>query len=76
MTFSLFEIEQQASQLSAEDRAKLAEFLLESLQDPLVNEIEQEWEKEIAHRVEAYEKGEISTFPAEAVFAEARLLPQ
>lgn len=76
MTFSLTEIEQQASQLPAGDRAKLAEFLLESLQDPVVSEIEKEWEKEIAQRVEAYENGEISSYPAEAVFAEARRLSQ
>lgn len=76
MAFSLIEMEQQASQLPAGDRAKLAEFLLESLQDPVLTEIEQEWEKEIAHRVEAYDKGEISSYPAEFVFAEARRLSQ
>jgi putative addiction module component (TIGR02574 family) len=74
MASSLLEIEQQASQLPPGDRAKLAEFLLESLQEPVMAEVEQEWEKEIALRAAAYEKGEISTFPAEAVFAEARRL--
>lgn len=74
MASSLLEIEQQASRLPPGDRAKLAEFLLESLQDPVIAEVEQEWEKEIALRVAAYEKGETSIFPAEAVFAEARRL--
>lgn len=74
MTFSLIDIEQQAAQLPPGDRAKLAEFLLESLQDPVITEVEQEWEKEIALRVVAYEKGDTSTFSAEAVFTEARRL--
>lgn len=74
MAFSLLEIEQQASQLPPEDRAKLAEFLLESLQAPVLAEVEQEWEKEIAQRVAKYESGEISIFPAQDVFAEARRL--
>ena len=74
MAFYLLEIEQQASQLPPGDRAKLAEFLLESLQAPLMAEIEQEWEKEIAQRVAKYESGETSTFSAQTVFAEARHL--
>ena len=74
MTSSLLEIERQASQLSPGDRAKLAEFLLESLQDPVMVEVKQGWEKEIALRVTAYENGEAPAFPAEAVFAEARRL--
>ena len=49
------EIEQQAAQLLPNDREKLAEFLLESLQGP----------------VNAYENGEVSTISAEVVFAEA-----
>ena len=74
MASSLLEIEQQASQLTPGDRAKLAEFLLDSLQDPVIAEVEQAWEKEITLRVAAYEKGDTSTFPAETVFAQAQLL--
>lgn len=75
MAFSLIEIEQQASQLLPSDRAKLVEFLLESLQEPMSVEIEQAWDDEIAHRVKAYENGETTTFSAKAVFAEARRVP-
>ena len=72
MTFSLIEIEQHAAQLAPNDRAKLAEFLLESLQSPLVAEIKLVWDEEISQRVSTYENGETSTFSAEVVFAEAR----
>ena len=76
MTTSLFEIVQQASLLPPDDRAKLAEFLLESLQEKISTEIEQEWESEIARRVSAFEAGEVFTIPAQDVFAEAKRLVQ
>jgi hypothetical protein len=37
-------------------------------------EIEKAWEVEIAKRVAAYDRGEVPTFSAENVFAEARRL--
>ena len=76
MTTSLIEIEQQASLLSPDDRAKLAEFLLESLQEPIFADVEQEWEQEIAHRVSAFEAGEVFTISAQDVFGEAKQLLQ
>jgi len=74
MSSSLFEIERQASLLPPDDRAKLAEFLLESLQESISTEIEQEWEREITHRVSSFEAGEVSAIPAQDVFEEARRL--
>ena len=64
-------IEEQARALSAEDRAKLAESILESLHTPLL-EIEVAWEEEIERRVAAFDRGEIPTYAAEDVFADAR----
>jgi len=43
MPVTLCELEQQARNLPAEDRARLVEMLLESLRDPQVAEIEAEW---------------------------------
>ena len=74
MTISLVEIEQQVSLLPADDRAKLAEFLLESLREPVLAEIEREWDEEIARRVAAFEAGEVAAVPAADVFAEAKHL--
>jgi hypothetical protein len=45
--------------------------MLESLHSPLV-EIEKAWKEEIEQRVAAFDRGEIPSYPAEDVFAEAR----
>jgi len=68
----LAELEQQACTLLPEERAQLAEVLLESLHESSLSEIELEWEREIEKRVAAFDKGEQQTYPAEDVFAEAR----
>jgi putative addiction module component (TIGR02574 family) len=73
MATSLKKIQQQVRALAAEDRAKLAETLLESLQAPL-SEIETAWAQEIEERVAAFDRGETKAYAAEDVFAEARRL--
>jgi putative addiction module component (TIGR02574 family) len=74
MSDTLKELEAQARSLSPEERARLAESLLESLRDAPLAEIEKAWEVEIAERVAAYDRGDVPTFSAESVFAEARRL--
>lgn len=76
MSALLAELEQQARTLSPEERAHLAEVLLESLHDSAVAEVEIEWQQEIERRVAAYDRGEVQTYLAEDVFAEARRLAQ
>ena len=71
MPASLEQLEEQAKELSAEERARLAQSLLESLHVP-VAEVEAAWAQEIARRVAALDRGEIPSYPAEDVFAEAR----
>ena len=71
MSASLKQIEEQARALSAEDRAKLAEAMLESLHAPL-SEIQSAWAEEVERRVAAFDRGEIPAYAAEDVFAEAR----
>lgn len=73
MPSTLKQIEAQARVLPPEERAKLAESLLESLHSPLA-EIEHAWADEIERRVAAFDRGEVPTYPAEDVFAEARML--
>jgi putative addiction module component (TIGR02574 family) len=75
MTSSLKTVEQQATALNAEDRAQLAEVLLESLHTE-VADIEQAWKAEIEARVAAYDRGEVHLVDAADVFAEARRLPR
>ena len=74
MSDTLKELEAQARSLSPEERARLAEMLLESLRDAPLAEIEKAWEVEIAKRAAAYDRGELPIFSAEDVFAEARRL--
>ena len=72
MAASLSELEKQAQSLSAEDRARLAEVLLESLQGTRLSDVEAAWKREIEARVAAYDRGDLGAFPAEDVFAEAK----
>lgn len=72
MSATLKELEQQARSLSPEERASLAESLLESLQAGHIAEVEAAWAKEIERRVAAYERGDATLVPAEEVFAKAR----
>jgi len=66
----LKQIEAQARALSAEDRTKLAESMLESLHASL-SEIEAAWADEIECRVAAFDSDEMPSYAAEDVFAEA-----
>lgn len=70
MQNSLKNLEEQALSLNPEERAKLAEVMLKSLSAPLA-EIESAWSQEIEQRVAAYDRGDITSYPAEDVFAEA-----
>lgn len=74
MSVTLKELEQQACSLSPDERARLADVLLESLRDAPLAEIEATWDREIEERVAAFDRGELETFSAESVFAEARRL--
>jgi putative addiction module component (TIGR02574 family) len=74
MSDTLKELEKQAKSLTADERARLAEFLLESIQDSPLAEIEAAWDREIEERAAAYDRGELKTISAEDVFAEARRL--
>lgn len=66
------ELAERARGLAAGERSRLVDLLLESLHEPPLSEIEAAWDKEIERRVAAYERGEVETFAAEDVFAEAR----
>ena len=74
MSDTLKVLEQQARTLTPEERARLVEVLLESLREAPSAEIEAAWDREIEQRIAAYDRGEVQTFSAEDVFAEARRL--
>ncbi|MCL4540567.1 MAG: addiction module protein [Bacteroidetes bacterium] len=66
------EIEEQAKSLPPEERARLAESHLESLQQEGVAEVEAAWEQEIRARVAAYRSSEEKAIDGESVLAELR----
>jgi putative addiction module component (TIGR02574 family) len=68
------DIEKEAQRLPAEERARLAEVLLESLQKSPLADVNAAWDAEIAQRVAAFDRGDLTTHFAEDVFAEARRL--
>lgn len=74
MKADLEQIEAQARGLSDNDRARLAESMLESLHESLAD-VASAWVEEIERRVEAFDGGELPSYPAEDVFAEARRSP-
>ena len=68
------ELSVRAKTLSAEDRARLVEELLDSLQGESDAEAESAWDREIERRVEEIESGAVKLISAEEVHAEARRL--
>ena len=74
MTTLVEELSQKARALGSEDRARLAEDLLASLEDGSESaaEVEAAWEHEIRRRVDEVKSGTAKLIPAEDVFAETR----
>lgn len=66
------ELSQRARALSPDDRARLAEKLLESLHDDTDRDIEAAWDAEIQRRVAEVESGAVKLVAAEEVFDEIR----
>lgn len=60
--------------LAPDDRSRLVELLLESMHEPAGPELQAAWDVEVAARVAAYRRGEVETFDAHEVFAQARRL--
>lgn len=72
MTTLVEQLTIQARALPAEDRARLAEELLASLQDDPQSEADAAWDLEIGRRVEQVRSGAAKLVSAEDVHAEAR----
>ena len=58
--------------LAPEDRERLIDQLLESLNEPAATELNAAWDAEIEKRLAEYDRGEVTAIDAEAVFAKAR----
>jgi putative addiction module component (TIGR02574 family) len=62
-----------ALSLPPRSRAKLADKLLESLDEPRRKEIDNLWADEAEDRIDAYEKGEIKVISGKEVFRKLRM---
>ncbi len=63
MTRAVEELYEQASHLPAKDRAELAGMLLESIDDPADEGVEEAWAEEIGRRMAEYRAGKAKTIP-------------
>ena len=68
------ELSARAKTLSSRDRARLAEELLDSLQEESDPDADGAWDREIERRVGDIEAGTVKLIAAEDVHAEARRL--
>ena len=76
MSALLDELSKRAKQLAVDERAQLAQELLESVEQEADPEVQAVWEAEIASRIAKYERGEANLVPAADVFEAARRLTQ
>lgn len=76
MSTLLDDLSKKAQTLTVEERAQLAQELLESIERDVDPDVQAAWEIEIADRIAKYERGEAKLVPAEQVFDAARRLTQ
>ncbi len=75
MSRPLEQLEAEALNLPASERARLAQRLFASLDDEEATdpqEVERAWGEEVRRRLEAHHAGEVQTIPASEVLARAR----
>ena len=70
------ELVQRGRALAPEDRERLVDQLLESLNEPAAAELDAAWEAEIEQCLAAYDQGAVQAVEAAEVFAKARRLAQ
>jgi putative addiction module component (TIGR02574 family) len=72
MSKVLADLKEKAAQLPEPERAELALALIESLDGPADEGVEEAWDREIERRVAEIERGEAKLIPAEEVFTRLR----
>jgi putative addiction module component (TIGR02574 family) len=68
MPSKIKEIEKEALKLSIRERARLAEYLISSLDEEEDPEAERLWIEEAKRRYKEYKEGKVKTKPAKLVF--------
>lgn len=72
MSDIVLDLAQRGQSLAPHERERLVELLLKSLVETTAPDIDEAWDREIALRVAAHQRGEIETHPLEDVLAQAR----
>jgi putative addiction module component (TIGR02574 family) len=72
MSKVLAELKEKAAQLPEPERAELALSLIESLDVPPDEGVEEAWDREISRRMAEIERGEAKLIPADEVFTRLR----
>ena len=68
----VLELSQQAQTLGAQDRARLAELLLDSIHQSPDRTINDAWDAELLRRIDEVDRGVARLVPAEDAFAQVR----
>ena len=74
METQLTELAERSKAPSAEDRSRLVDMLLKSLDQAPLAEVEAAWDAEAERRLAAYDRGEIRAIDGELVLAKAHAL--
>lgn len=74
MPDSVADLVQRGKALAPEDRERLVDQLLESLNEPAAAALDAAWDAEIERRLAAYDRGEVEAIDAEEVFAKVARL--
>lgn len=70
------ELVQRGRQLPLEERERLVDGLLESMNEGAAAALDPEWEAEIEKRLAEYDRGEVKAIDADVVFAKARKIAE
>jgi putative addiction module component (TIGR02574 family) len=74
MRDQVVELAERGKALSADDRSRLVDMLLESLNEQSLSEIESAWDEQAESRLAAYDRGDVQAIDDEEVLAKAKLL--
>ena len=68
------ELAEKGKALAPDDRSRLVDLLLESLNEQSLSDIEAAWDEEAERRLAAYDRGEVQALDGEEVLAKAKVL--
>ncbi len=72
MTETAEKLKIELSQLSAQERAEIAHFLIQSLDGEVENDVEAAWDMELTKRLEDIQSGNAIGEPSSQVFSQLR----